>query len=168
MVACYIFYSSYIMISFFKASVGKLLKAFLALFLHNRQQDPNSSQLKLIFGEKISTKFHQVRLATVQLSRKRLLQFSKHLGVTFSKLWLFCYIVSRRNHNIWWIKNVSRNHLSIMLIFACMLILSSSSLGSCLLSSHAHYWVNAYFRETTVGDFLGRRSLAKLFQVKYL
>ena len=45
---------------------------------------------------------------------------------------------------------VSRNLLSIMVIFASMLILSSSSFGSCLFTSHAYYRVNAYFRETTV------------------
>ena len=45
-----------------------------------------------------------------------------------------------------------------MLIFASMLILSSSSFGSCLFSSHAYYRVNAYFRETTVYQLLNRTS----------
>ena len=53
-------------------------------------------------------------------------------------------------HNIRWIKNISRNHLLIMLLFAFMLILSSSSFSPYLFSSHAYYQVNAYFRETTV------------------
>ena len=48
-----------------------------------------------------------------------------------------------------------------MLIFASMLILSSSIFGSCLFSSHAYYRVNAYFRETTVYKILYCSSISK-------
>ena len=102
-------------------------------------------EISLLVQKLVSTKCFLVRLATVQLSRERHFQFS-----WFRPYWRFWRSFEKRNHNIWWIKNVSRNHLSIMLIFASMLILSSSSFGSCLFSSHAYYRVNAYFRETTV------------------
>ena len=57
--------------------------------------------------------------------------------------WRFWRSFEKRNHNIRLIKNVSRNLLSIMLIFASMLILSSSSFGSCLFSRDYGTWKRA-------------------------
>ena len=44
-----------------------------------------------------------------------------------------------------------------MLIFASMLIFSSSSFESCLFSRHAYFRTNAYYRESTVSKSLKQR-----------